>query len=106
MEETNKTRSEIRNQINSWNQKFPIDYWWRKKYNIPFGSDAHRNANLLDMFYDYEEEKTMNNLIRKIHEEELSADISPELSAGKKMSVKELDEAFDNLDVSQFNTAK
>jgi hypothetical protein len=97
----NKIRDEIRQQINNWNSKFPIDYWWRKKYNIPFGSSAHREANLIDMFYDYEEEKIMNKLIEKMSSEE-SEEKEADLNVGKKMSKKELDDAFDNLDISQF----
>lgn len=101
----NKIRDEIRQQINSWNSKFPIDYWWRKKYNIPFGSQAHREANLIDMFYDYEEEKIMNKVIERISGE-MKDEIVADLNVGKKMSNKELDDAFDNLDINQFNSSK
>jgi hypothetical protein len=101
----NKIRDEIRQQINNWNSKFPIDYWWRKKYNIPFGSPAHRDANLIDMFYDYEEEKIMNKIIESMTSEEEGESVA-DLNVGKKMSNKELDDAFDNLDVNQFNSTK
>jgi len=82
----NNLRSEIRNQINNWNRKFPIDYWWRRKYNIPFGSKLHREANLIQMFYDYEEEKIMNKVLDRISEEIKQEDSFDEPSVGKKMS--------------------
>lgn len=97
----NKIRDEIRHQITNWNNKFPIDYWWRKKYNIPFGSSAHREANLIDMFYDYEEEKIMNKLMENVSSEKVG-EVEADLNVGKKMSKKELDDAFDNLDITKF----
>ena len=42
--------------ISVWNTKFPIDYWWRKKHNIPFGSKKHNEMSLIDMRLEYEED--------------------------------------------------
>jgi hypothetical protein len=92
----NKLRNEIHNFIINWNEKFPIDYWWRKKYNIPFGSIKHRNATFIDMFIDYEEDKLMNNLFNN------TKDIKNE----SELSNEEIDNLFDNLDISQFNSKK
>lgn len=47
----------LRDEIIIWNADFPIDRWWRKKYNIPFGSKTHMEANFLDQVFEYEEDK-------------------------------------------------
>ena len=41
--------------VKIWNKKVPIDKWYRKKYNIPFGSEIHKNVNLADMFFEFYE---------------------------------------------------
>lgn len=41
--------------VKIWNRKVPIDKWYRKKYNIPFGSEVHKNVNLADMFFEFYE---------------------------------------------------
>lgn len=47
----------IRDFVIWWNSTYPIDYWWRNKYQIPFGSEAHRSQGILDMRIEYEEER-------------------------------------------------
>lgn len=53
---------ELRNKIIDWNIKFPIDRQWRKKYNIPFMSKAHRECSFLDQMFDLEEDKIFEEL--------------------------------------------
>lgn len=45
--------------IVNWNATFPIDRWYRKKYNIKFNSKEHRELDLMDMYFEYMEEVTM-----------------------------------------------
>lgn len=45
------------NYMVDWNLKFPFDRWWRKKYNVPFLSEQHRNASFFDMMREYREDK-------------------------------------------------
>lgn len=45
-----------------WNLKFKFDRLYRKKYNIPFGSKAHLEANQVDIYLDILEDKMMNRL--------------------------------------------
>lgn len=40
-----------------WNAKFPVDRWYRKKYNIPFNSPKHRECSFIDQLREYTEEK-------------------------------------------------
>lgn len=96
---TNKLRNDIHKFILDWNKKFPIDLWWRKKYSIPFGSKKHKNITFIEMFIDYEEDKLMNNLYNSDLPEE-------DEFSNNKMSESEVDEVFENLDLSKYNTKK
>ena len=58
-------KSNVKDFVIDWNNKFPIDFWWRKKYNIPFGSKAHREANFIDMLIEFEEQKMMVENVSK-----------------------------------------
>lgn len=47
---------DVRSFVNDWNTKYPIDRWWRDKYNIPFGSPQHLNHSLVDMRIAFEDD--------------------------------------------------
>lgn len=55
-------KNSIRDSVIDWNIRFPIDKWWRKKYNIAFNSKSHRESNFLDQLFEYEEEKLFSEL--------------------------------------------
>lgn len=82
-------KDDVKKFIIDWNNKFPIDFWWRKKYNIPFGSKAHREANFIDMLIEFEELKIMVDNVDK-NEFEEEDDI-------EKMSQEEIDEEYETL---------
>jgi len=107
----NKLREEVSVYIINWNRQYPIDYWWRKKYNIAFGSEEHRQATFIQMYLDFEEEKRMKVIIQKLKEqpEEDEFDFENQFNksgVGKKMSQEQIDDDFDNIDLSRYNTIK
>lgn len=51
--------------IISWNTLFKWDRVWRKKYNIPFGSEAHLKANPIDIYLDIREDIYFNKAQQK-----------------------------------------
>lgn len=77
----------MRDLVIKWNNMFPLDNWFRRKYNIPFNSKEHRESNQIDILFEYieyiEYKKIMKNPIKSKKEE------------------KE-DELFDSIDFSQF----
>lgn len=89
--EKRNLQKKIRNKVVSWNNKFPLDYWWRKKHSISYGSEQHREANYLDMLFEYEEDKLMLEASR------------PEEDKNKPTQ-QEVDKEFDDLDIESFNT--
>ena len=40
-----------------WNNRFPIDRWWRQRHNVAFNSPVHRDSCLIDMYWEFVEEK-------------------------------------------------
>jgi hypothetical protein len=96
----NQLKNEIRTFIINWNKRHPIDYWWRKKYNIAFGSEKHRQADFIQMYFDYEEEKMINNALNPKKEN----DDSIEQSLNKELSQKDIDYDFENIDISSYNS--
>lgn len=102
----NKIIAQIRNELLLWNRKYPIDLYWRNKYKIPFGSKAHLEASFIDMRIDYEEEIMLLESVEKDNkkdsgEEEIDRLLN--LPTIQKMSAKEVDDAFDDLDLTKFS---
>lgn len=104
----NDAQEEIDKFIFKWHD-FPFDYWWRKKYKIPFGSQAHREMNFIDMYIEYREEFLLNKAIEE-HDKAVSDREDEELGLKDgsskrvvKMTKQEIDDDFENLDLSQFD---
>ena len=94
----NSFRQEVDNFITQWHSNFIIDLWWRKKHNVAFGSETHRSMNFIDMYIEYREDEK----IRRLHEQEYQIDDV----SGVKVSQKEIDEDYENLDLKEFDNAK
>lgn len=47
----------IKKEIISWNNRFPVDKWWRDKHNVSFNSKIHRETSFLDQLFEYHEDK-------------------------------------------------
>ena len=75
---------------------FPIDYWWRKRYNIPFGSKEHREMNFIDMYIEWKEDLNMNKSITEY-------DFDIENNSDDIVSQQEIDDDYNNLDLSNFD---
>jgi len=106
----NKLKREVHNFIINWNQKWPIDFWWRKKYNVSFGSEEHRQANFIQMYYEWYEAEAMKQWYSDDEgDESQDSDIPKDAevsSVNKKISQKEIDLDFDSIDLSRYNTNK
>lgn len=104
LRETN-LKNETNNFLFYWH-RFTIDFWWRRKYNIPFGSSKHREMNFIDMFIEFQEEININDFVLKENESE-DFDEEFDLNYGKetniKLSKEEIDKDFEDLDLNQFD---
>lgn len=97
----NNIKDEIKRFIFNWHE-FPFDYWWRKRYNIPFGSPTHREMNFIDMYIEYQEDLLLNNIAEQ---EDIEEDIDLGINEKEvvKLSKQEIDDDYDNLDLSNFD---
>lgn len=60
---------QLRKQIIDWSNKFPLDSSFRKKHNIPFGSEEHRRINQIDVYYEWLEEELHKEFLEKAKKE-------------------------------------
>jgi hypothetical protein len=89
--------------IIEWNNKFPFDYFWRKKHGVAFGTAAHLDMNFIDMKIDLLEEKVYANFAKQIRK---GKDKEAGTRLLKRQKVKYdnnfTDDDFDSLDISKF----
>lgn len=96
-----------KNLVYRWNNKFPIDHWYREKYNIRFNSEEHRNVSFEDMIFEYIEcsiyNKARNNSYIPNEGNFIKLDKAGE---EKKITMEEFLEEVKSIDLSQFNLDK
>lgn len=101
-----KTSNELKHFILDWHQ-FIIDYWWRKKYNIPFGSESHRKMNFIDMAIEFTENEVVDEIRRdseRLFQEREDAELGISANPDEiKVSEEQIDEDYKTLDLSQFD---
>ena len=90
----NSNKNNIRIDIIDWNNKYPFDYIWRKKYGVAFGSSEHRHMSFLDMIFDLEEDKMMTNLYKQ-------RESNKQLTQRNENEIS--DEEFDEINIDDFN---
>lgn len=92
-------KDEIKNFLIDWHN-FPIDYWWRRRYNVPFGSKQHREMSLIDMSIDYVERVKIESYKNHV---EVDEELEKRDERVVEMSQEEIDKDFDKLDLADFN---
>lgn len=102
----------LRSIVIEWNNEFQVDYWWRKRYNIPFGSPQHKCMSFIEMTFEYVEFVEyrlieIDQILESIRQTDIkNNELFTQTSPGKEvihMTKKEAAEEYDNLDLSQFN---
>lgn len=99
--------SDNRQFLLDWNEEFPLDHWWRKKYNVAFNSPQHKCVSHIDMYYDWLEENMfedyVTNLQREIERRKIYQETGKWLFVDEEKQKEQLIDQFDNLDISAFN---
>lgn len=95
-QKTSELRQKVINFIATWHSGFILDYWWRKKYNVSFGSLKHRSMNFIDMYIEYQEEIEIKNLREKAKKSEEECDENIHVSQ------EEIDEDYEKLNLEEF----
>jgi len=96
----------VKSFVINWNNRFPIDLWWRKKYNVAFNSEQHRKLNLIDALIEYQEEIIFKDFIKKIEEEKKNIEefnLTGNYLKETEMTQEQIDKVFENLDLDSFN---
>ncbi len=76
------TKNNIRSSIIEWNNRFPLDKWWRKKYKIPYLSGEHRESTFFNQYFEYYEDQ----LFEEFYAEQKKKDKGPIESTYQPMS--------------------
>lgn len=108
----NLTSNDLLEFIKEWNLRYPYDRYFRKKYNIIFGSEQHKQLNFLDMAIDLKEDliftpkhkSEADNMDREEFEAQTGAEFDKGENQEQPMSKMEIDSAYENLDIDQFNS--
>ena len=87
--------------VKKWNIDFPLDRWYRKKFNIKWGSDEHRETTLFSIHFEYQEETIFNRVREEIEKEEKKEKYTPGDWFNTEGEDIEGDSAFDQLDISK-----
>lgn len=96
---------DVRSFVKDWNLKYPVDRWWREKYNVPFGSPQHLDFSFLDMRIAFEEAQVFAQLeLNHLHEKEEAVIyragrgewLRPQAKF-KSLTENDVDDAFDKL---------
>lgn len=89
--------------VTTWNNKFPLDRWLRKKYNIRFNSPEHRDTNLIDALFEYKEEKLYSQAQKHVSEQLLKIEKFKKEGWISEKEIKVDEKTFENIDYSLFD---
>lgn len=99
-------KDDVTHFIFSWHE-FPLDYWWRKRYNIPFGSRQHREMNFIDIYVEYQEGLLLKQTQEEYEQEQSDLENAaiglPSNKEIVKLTAQEIDDDYDNLELSEFD---
>lgn len=102
-QKANALRTEVNNFLTRWHNDFILDYWWRKKHDIAFGSAAHREMNFIDMFIEYQEEVIIKRAQLKEQRKEEEDWLGKERFENMvQMSQQEIDDDYENIDIENY----
>ena len=102
-QKANALRTEVSNFLTRWHNDFILDYWWRKKHDIAFGSAAHREMNFIDMFIEYQEEVIIKRAQLKEQRKEEEDWLGKERFENMvQMSQQEIDDDYENIDIENY----
>ena len=59
---TKEYEKAVKQEVENWASLHPIDVWWRRKFDIPFGSKEHLDTNFLSQFHSFIEEDFLEKL--------------------------------------------
>ncbi len=91
----------LRELVLEWDNEWKYDYWWRKKYNIPFNSIAHREANQVDIAFEFMEYQLSLEATEQLKKDEENKKLSAHGQwIKKRVDEKRQQTLWDKIDIS------
>ena len=91
-----KKNRELRIDIIDWNNRFPLDRWWRQKYNISYLSEEHRKSTFFSQLFEYMEDKLYEEHYERLDAKDEDPDpyipMSGNWCVGPKINKKEVED--------------
>lgn len=94
-----ESEDSFKEQIINWNLNFPIDFLFRKKFNIVFGSKRHREMRFEDMIFELSERFVFKEIIKN-SEQKPSMNLMDYVEVVNDLDISDI---FDSLDISELN---
>ena len=100
---------EIRREVKRWNLLYPLDKWYRDKYNIQYGSKEHKKLELINIRASFEEDVLYIKSIKSLSnatKDEYVPSIGEWLSKPQvqdDVSQKEIEDIYNNIDLSKLD---
>ena len=90
--------------VANWNVKFPLDNWYRKKYNIRFDSQEHRQTSIRSIAFEYQESLFFAKY-EKVDEYKPNEGkfIKKRKQEEKPLTLDDVKKEFEKIDLSQFD---
>lgn len=89
--------------IEYWNINYPIDRWFRKKYNLILNSKKHRSNSVIDVRMDFDEDVLYNSQLLnhfKQEEESYSPGRGDWLKKRDIITPEQRDKLFNDIDIN------
>lgn len=104
-DDTGISIEKIRIFVHWWNSTYPIDYWWRTKHSVPFGSKAHNDQNILDMRIEFEEDRLVeeqsNKALSKKKYRPGTGNWLDKKAETRELSTDQAEDVFEDLDIAK-----
>ena len=89
-----------------WSNKYPLDVWFRKKFEIRFGSKEHLGTTLEEMYFEWLQEKEFSKIEKQHKRKAILKERYEENGILQPRQEKIPEDFFKNIDLSRFNDKK
>lgn len=107
----NQMAKGIRRSVERWNTLYPLDKWYRDRYNIRYNSQEHQSTEIVDIRFAFEEERVYAEAIRHLSKRDERKPyhpgtgqwLRPQESDDNALSKEEIDDIYDRVDISKLD---
>jgi hypothetical protein len=87
----------IKNEIINWNNRFPLDRWYREKYKISYLSKDHRESSFYAQLFEFKEDEIYNEFRNRKEKERTENKFGTKSWwSGKEATEKDIDDWFNS----------